>query len=335
VSAADDGLERRYRRLLRAYPAAHRSVYAEEMVTVLMSGAAPEQRRPGRREALGLIAGGFGARLRAPLRAVRRPAWSAATGLLGYLICVLLAAVYAYDVAEWLGWHPVLAGHDHLSRASVGLAAVWTVAAVAAARGWRLIGTAAATAGTAGIAVMVPRHWNGAASPGLVVLAATAAVSLGLLARPTRPAGRPAVAVAVAAALCPLAALFDLLTVTITRLGEGDFEESPRFSVPIGGVIPGIGNRPLLLVAVLALLATLGTLLYRLGRATRGRMALLASPVAAAYLVLPLAAGHGAIDLLAGGWFALVAVSLLTLALGTALSARARRRPPPDPEVRP
>jgi hypothetical protein len=55
-------LERRYRRLLRAYPAQYRSERADEMLGTLLDTAAPGQRRPSARESAGLIAGGVRAR---------------------------------------------------------------------------------------------------------------------------------------------------------------------------------------------------------------------------------------------------------------------------------
>jgi hypothetical protein len=55
-------LERRYRRLLRAYPAQYRSDRADEMLGTLLDAAAPGQRRPSARESASLIAGGIRAR---------------------------------------------------------------------------------------------------------------------------------------------------------------------------------------------------------------------------------------------------------------------------------
>ena len=48
-------LERRYRRLLAFYPKAFRSEHEQEMLAVLMAGAAAGQRRPSLDEAIDLV----------------------------------------------------------------------------------------------------------------------------------------------------------------------------------------------------------------------------------------------------------------------------------------
>jgi hypothetical protein len=58
------GLERRYRRLLAAYPAAYRRRHEEEMLTVLLAGARPGQRRPELADVADLLAGAARMRLR-------------------------------------------------------------------------------------------------------------------------------------------------------------------------------------------------------------------------------------------------------------------------------
>src|SRR5580692_4660535 len=57
-------LERRYRRLLRWFPAGHREVHGEEMLGVLLAGSAPGQVRPGFAEAVNLATAGLRVRLR-------------------------------------------------------------------------------------------------------------------------------------------------------------------------------------------------------------------------------------------------------------------------------
>jgi hypothetical protein len=69
------GLEDRYRRLLRWYPAAHRAVHQEEMLGVLMAGAEPGRSRPGLTESADLLLGAARIRLR-PGRALSDgPGW--------------------------------------------------------------------------------------------------------------------------------------------------------------------------------------------------------------------------------------------------------------------
>ena len=57
-----DVLQRRYRRLLRIYPATYRAERSDEIVDTLMQASAPGQRRPRARDAWALVAGGLRAR---------------------------------------------------------------------------------------------------------------------------------------------------------------------------------------------------------------------------------------------------------------------------------
>jgi hypothetical protein len=61
---ASAGLEARYRRLLRWYPADHRAVHRDEMLGVLMAAAEPGRDRPGLGESADLLAGAVRIRLR-------------------------------------------------------------------------------------------------------------------------------------------------------------------------------------------------------------------------------------------------------------------------------
>jgi hypothetical protein len=65
-------LERRYLRLLRCYPPAHRAFHREEMLGVLLAAARPGQRTPGLGQTVNLAACGLGIRVR------RIPGWLAA-----------------------------------------------------------------------------------------------------------------------------------------------------------------------------------------------------------------------------------------------------------------
>ncbi|MGW4941534.1 hypothetical protein ACWEOZ_08100 [Actinoplanes sp. NPDC004185] len=86
-------LEIRYRRLLAVYPPAHRHAYEEEMVTVLMEGAAPGQRRPALGEAVDLLRAGLLARLGRGAQALRTSAWRDAAAVAGLIGAVLLTAI--------------------------------------------------------------------------------------------------------------------------------------------------------------------------------------------------------------------------------------------------
>jgi hypothetical protein len=84
-------LERRYRRLLRAYPKQYRSARADEMIGTLLDATAPGQRRPSARESVSLIAGGVRA------RAARNADMPALASL--RLAAMLACSVYIADTA--------------------------------------------------------------------------------------------------------------------------------------------------------------------------------------------------------------------------------------------
>ena len=60
-------LERRYRRLLRAYPAAYRRRHGDELLTTLLDAAGPDRVRPSRRDVVDLVRGGLRQRFRLPV----------------------------------------------------------------------------------------------------------------------------------------------------------------------------------------------------------------------------------------------------------------------------
>ena len=68
-------LERRYRRLLAWYPAAHRGTYGEEMIGVLLASTPTDKDRPSKADALDLIGGGLRTRLRRLRTGEGNPAW--------------------------------------------------------------------------------------------------------------------------------------------------------------------------------------------------------------------------------------------------------------------
>jgi hypothetical protein len=93
-------LENRYRRLLRWYPVDHRRVHEEEMLGVLLAAAGPERTRPSVRDALDLVRGGLGIRIRrippALADAGRRDA-AALLSVIAPLILLTETARYATD----------------------------------------------------------------------------------------------------------------------------------------------------------------------------------------------------------------------------------------------
>jgi hypothetical protein len=67
-----DGLERRYRRLLKCFPAAYRREHEQEIVSVLMDGAKEGQRRPGLADSADLVLSSIFIRWR---ELTRQPRW--------------------------------------------------------------------------------------------------------------------------------------------------------------------------------------------------------------------------------------------------------------------
>jgi hypothetical protein len=90
-----DDLERRYRRLLLAYPRSYRRERGDEVIGTLLDAARPEQLRPTRREIGNLIGNGL------------RRRFMPAPGALPHVAAALVALVFAaVGVASgtWLGW---------------------------------------------------------------------------------------------------------------------------------------------------------------------------------------------------------------------------------------
>jgi hypothetical protein len=110
-------LERRYRRLLLAYPPDYRAAHGEEIIGTLLEAASPTQRSPSGREATGLLLGGLRTRARQAAAASPPRVWS--DGLhLGVLLIVLANLSQALELGR-APWTAVVA-----------------VGAVAVLRGW-------------------------------------------------------------------------------------------------------------------------------------------------------------------------------------------------------
>ncbi len=91
-------LERRYLRLLRCYPPAHREFHQEEMLGVLLAAARPGQRTPGLGQAVNLAACGLVIRVR------RIPGWLAADAGQDALAVVSLITPAVVVILLALGW---------------------------------------------------------------------------------------------------------------------------------------------------------------------------------------------------------------------------------------
>jgi hypothetical protein len=176
-------LERRYARLLGAYPAGYRHEHQQEMLATLLDSADPGQRHPSAREAVALVVGGL--RTRARLAARRSP-WSLEAEGLRLGVLLLLASVVA--AAAVSTWQLTEFRATWITAKTAG----WVVTAAAA-----LALVAVARGGfRAGLALLVVAIAAGWASPPtqpeLLALILAAAIVAGLLRRPPAPAGRRA-----------------------------------------------------------------------------------------------------------------------------------------------
>jgi hypothetical protein len=141
-------LESRYRRLMAAYPGWHRREYEEEMVGVLLTDAAPGQRRPGLRSQADLVVSALVVRLRGVVRGSRDDAWRRAAqaaqiagmmillavGVRRLVLATSAATLYPVDVVRPVGWALALAATLlGLRRTACGLAVLGAAAEI-----WRV-----------------------------------------------------------------------------------------------------------------------------------------------------------------------------------------------------
>ncbi|MEV0195841.1 hypothetical protein [Nonomuraea sp. NPDC050691] len=131
-------LERRYRRLLLAYPRTYRAAHGDELLDVLLESTAPGRSFPELRETRGLLLGGVRSRI---IHQARGSAW--ADGLhLGVTAAAVanLAALlpYAGSLPLWtaLSALALLATLRGWVRTAIPLTGVVAVKAVALAGGW-------------------------------------------------------------------------------------------------------------------------------------------------------------------------------------------------------
>jgi hypothetical protein len=97
-------LERRYRRLIVFYPRAFRREHEQEILSVLMAGAAPGQPRPGLAESADLLRNATWMRLRNPTswEETHRPrVWIWVRGLAGIWLMILAGILCWYGY--WWG----------------------------------------------------------------------------------------------------------------------------------------------------------------------------------------------------------------------------------------
>ncbi len=115
-------LERRYRRLLVAFPADHRREYGEEMIGVLLASTPEGRRRPRLADAFDLIAGGLRARLRPPRIGLSDANWPDALAVCSVAIPVTLLAALAVNYLWNLATGYGLAGLSDFYPPSLALA---------------------------------------------------------------------------------------------------------------------------------------------------------------------------------------------------------------------
>jgi hypothetical protein len=102
-------LERRYRRLLACYPAAFRREHEQELLSVLMSGAAEGASRPQLADAADLVRSGLVMRVRYKLRnswdweCAHRRVMVPVRVACGIWLVILTTILYRYGVGGWWG----------------------------------------------------------------------------------------------------------------------------------------------------------------------------------------------------------------------------------------
>lgn len=264
-------LERRYRRLLALYPAAHRREYEDEMVTVLLADTPPGHDRPPIATTLDLVLGAATARVRTTRHWLAGDTWRRAAGAGVLAVCALLAvrAVPVVDRMVLLRYGPPYWYRDAIVLTVVSL--LWPVVAVLATLGWRRSAVALAGGLTAGMVVdtVAGARWLPELSGGLlVVLGLTATIGCTVRRAPTgRIRARWLVALGVLVVLAELARRPPLLLDTQ--------------SWPVSQVVLNGGY--LVALAATAVLAVL--LLVRLGPAVSARLVAMLVPAFAARAV--------------------------------------------------
>jgi hypothetical protein len=101
-SPQGDLLERGYRRLLACYPAWYRQVHEDEMLAVLMTGAAPAKRRPGIAEAADLLWGALRIRCQPTRAREAEPAWRDALAVLSVILPLIIVVSVVVNEARVL-----------------------------------------------------------------------------------------------------------------------------------------------------------------------------------------------------------------------------------------
>jgi hypothetical protein len=265
-------LERHYRRLLRAYPPAHRSVYADEMLGVLMDSATPGQRRPSARDTVQLLAHGVRARMLRPsrVRGGPGPQWSVAATVLAFVAALLMAAKEGYLLARLLGiavsFPEAHVGLLPPDRMVAGCAWLATVLALTLRRG-RLAAVLAALAAGGELHTAVAGPGSVHAGTVIKLCAATLAVAATVVGRRTPlPRRRPVVVLTLA--------MLGLLGGEAAQYARGSHVGEPA------ALVWQVGTGAAVVVVVLAF----GWVIVDLPVPVAGRLLVLAAPVVAQIL---------------------------------------------------
>lgn len=183
-------LERRYRRLLAYYPRDHRERHGEEMVGVLMAGAA-DRRRPGWRESADLLWAAVRLRLRRVMAAdsgIEPRDVLAIMSLLGPVAILAGTATGLHSLISWATHDPIPGTPWWQQFANAPMWIVWLAVAVLGIARRRRAAAVGAWLGTTGFvlrAVFSPAQywWTTSWDAGWVLLGLLTAVAL------TWPAG--------------------------------------------------------------------------------------------------------------------------------------------------
>jgi len=309
-------LESRYRRLLALLPWEYRRRYEEEMLGVLLDGAAEGQRRPRAAETADLVATAVRLRLRGTGRRLDDREWAAAAAAVGALTAIAMVAIGVRRIGMVLGVAYTYGQVDPtVGRGDVVRLTVWALVATAALIGWRRAAAVLALGGAAIEVVIFGYVYGGdslrAAQPAVVALVAAAGLTAAVLRFSTFRLGRGPVLWALAAGAA--AVLASLLEVTYRPDGTDVFV--------LGRALTAWSAAGWAVALVLA-----GAAVVALAPPVRRRTAaLLAAP-----LTLPAVASVDPYSIAYGGLayqaVALVVVPAAALAVGVALVHRREER---------